>query len=436
MNYNDYGYNNYRVRRPSNAPVVVTFVVLFIIGAVVGLAAYYSMMSRIGEYDSRIAGYESQLQEYKSALGELRAAFDDLNLALLGLSGNLSDGLIDVGELRDSLERVSSSPVFADTNNSRSINIANTAARVSPSVVGVRAHVPAQNLNNFWRTARAMSSEGSGIIISADGYVVTNFHVVELAVHHASAVLSVILSDGTEHIAEYVGGDELNDLAVLRINASNLPYAILGSSDEAQVGDFVIAIGNPLGMYLSGSVTFGIISGLNRTIQAANVAENLIQTDAAINPGNSGGALLNLNGEVIGINTIKVARSGGGVNVEGIGFAIPMDFARPLIDSIIAHGYVRGRPAIGFYGSSISSSIATIYRVPRGVLIQELDANGGAAAVGIRVGDIITQVDGVNILSMNDVGNIIRQHRVGDSVRVTLWRGGSLYEAHITLTEQ
>ena len=428
-NYKDFNFNK-KPRKRSAAPFILAFTVFILITLLVfsGLYIYEQVNVKFTEYDIKINGYEDLLDEYKSQANEL-------NAALASLSGNLNDGLIDVDALRDSLEQVSNSPVFADTNNSRSINIVDTAARVSPSVIGIRVHVPAAASGSFWRT-RAMESEGSGIILTEDGYIATNYHVIALADQYSTAVISAILSDGSECAAEYIGGDELNDLAVLKIEADDLPFAVLGSSDRVQVGDFVIAIGNPLGAYLSGSVTFGIISGLDRTIQAENVADTLIQTDAAINPGNSGGALLNLNGEVIGINTIKAAQSGGGINVEGIGFAIPIDFAKPLIDSIIQYGYVKGRPSIGFSGGSISSSIASIYRVPRGVLVEELDIDGGAAEAGIKAGDIITRINDTDIVDMNGIANIIKNHEVGGTVNVILWRDSSYFEVQVVLTEQ
>lgn len=421
--YNDY--NNYArsKSRKSNAPIIILLLIFIMMVAVAGLFIYKYMTDKVDEYDKIILDYEILLEDYKLEL-------DKLNADVLGLSGNLTDGLDDVDDLRDSLERVSSS-----TNNNRSINIVDTAARVSPSVIGVKVHVPAQNVNGFWRT-RAVEAEGSGIILTEDGYIVTNYHVISYVDQYSNTVITVILSDGSEHIAKYIGGDELNDLAVLKIEADNLPYAALGLSDSSQVGDFVIAIGNPLGAYLSGSVTFGIISGLDRSIEAENVAEKLIQTDAAINPGNSGGALLNLNGEVIGINTIKVANSSGGTTIEGIGFAIPIDYAKPLIDSIIQHGYVKGRPTIGLSGSDISSSVSAIYGVPRGLLVEALDADGGAAASGIRTGDIITKIDEKNVLSMSDIADIIKTHQVGDTISATLWRDTSYQEVRIVLTEQ
>jgi len=333
---NNYGYMNYannkHNRKQNSVAVAVVIALILVMGlAATGIMLYTIMDNRFDELTRRLEESESALSDYRLRLDTLTGDIYDI----FGISDEIANELnADMNALRASIERVSSSPLFADTNNSRSINISDTVSRTAPSIIGVRVHVPSQNINNFWRT-RAMLSEGSGIILTADGYIVTNYHVISLANRHDNAVLTVVLSDGSEHTASVVGGDEPNDLAVIKIEADNLPYAILGTSDDMQVGDFVIAIGNPLGMYLSGSVTFGIVSGVNRTINAENVAENLLQTDAAINPGNSGGALLNLHGEVIGINTLRVAQSRSGVNVEGIGFAIPIDHAKPIIDAII-----------------------------------------------------------------------------------------------------
>ena len=430
-NGND-GHNGYN-RKKRRSGTAVFAVVMAAVLLCAGIFFYIRVTGQFYELSRRIESYGSAVDDYRTRLDALTTDI----AGIFGLSGDLADGLAaDVNYLRDSLERVSNSPVFADTNNSRSISIVDTAARMGPSIIGVRVHVPAQNTNSFLRATRARQSEGSGIILTDDGYIVTNYHVIALYNRYSDAVMSVMLSDGSEYIAEFVGGDELNDLAVIKINGIGLPYAVLGVSGDMRVGDFVIAIGNPLGMYLSGSVTFGIVSGLNRTINADNVAESLIQTDAAINPGNSGGALLNLHGEVIGINTLKVSQSGGGVNVEGIGFAIPIDHAKPLIESIIQYGYVKGRATIGFSGSGISSSMASIYRVPRGVLVESVYPGAGAETVGIRVGDIITRVNGANVSGMNDIARIIRRQEVGDTVTVVLWRNGTFFEARIVLTEQ
>ena len=225
--------------------------------------------------------------------------------------------------------------------------------------------------------------QGLGIIASRDGYIITNYHVVKPLLNNNQAQLEVYLADGRSAEATYVGGDEQNDLAVIKIELDNLPVAEFGSSEEVRVGDFAMAIGNPLGM--EGSVTAGVISGINRQVAGENVAERLIQTDAAINPGNSGGALVNAQGKVIGVNTIKIAAT----DVEGIGFAIPIDLVLPIVEDLIEHGYVRGRPALGIFCSEISPMAALYNNVPQGPLVNEVVEGSGAEAAGIKANDII-----------------------------------------------
>ncbi|MGB4563407.1 MAG: trypsin-like peptidase domain-containing protein, partial [Dethiobacteria bacterium] len=225
-------------------------------------------------------------------------------------------------------------------------------------------------------------------------------------------------SDGRSAAAKYIGGDKQNDLAVIKIDLENLPAAQLGSSSKLRVGEFAMAIGNPLGMDLAGSVTVGVISGIERKVEMENVADSLIQTDAAINPGNSGGALVNGQGEVIGINTIKIATT----EVEGLGFAIPIDYARPIIDSIIAYGYVKGRPAMGISGTDVDERTARYYNVPQGVLIVDLVAGGAAARAGLQKNDIITAIDGQEVTSMSALKELLKQYRAGDQITVTYFR--------------
>ena len=423
-NYNNDFYQNPRKpkKNKSFTPLIIILSVLII--AAVVFSCFYFYTRAINLYENKMTEYENLLDEYRIDLINYKKDLNDLNSQISNIQ-KLSNNTNTENANHASAASV---PVNINING---INIAETAAKVSPSVIGIKVDVPSQNVNSFWSTSPIQAS-GSGIILTENGYIVTNYHVVSYLVDYNNAVLTVILDDETEHSAEYIGGDEINDLAIIKINANNLPYATLGSSENSKVGDFVIAIGNPLGAYLSGSVTFGIISGVNRKIEAENVAEKLIQTDAAINPGNSGGALLNLNGEVIGINTVKITKS----NVEGIGFAIPIDYAKPLIDSIIKYGYVKDRPSLGVSGSDISSFEARIYGVPRGLYIENIDHNSGAAIAGIKINDIITKIDGQNVYALNDISKIIKVHNVGDKVTVTIWRNGEYYDLQVILSEQ
>ena len=213
------------------------------------------------------------------------------------------------------------------------ITVSDIADKVIPSVVGIEVSAKVTyNYGPFGTRTELQSSSGSGIVYSADGYIITNYHVVEAyAVNSTGGSLKVITSDGTQYTATYVGGNQASDLAVLKVNATNLTPAVFDLSTSYKAGDFTMAVGYPLGMDLASSVTVGVISGVDRNISSDVTSEGLIQTDASINPGNSGGALVDAQGEVIGITNAKIATT----SVEGIGFAIPIDYAMPLIQQII-----------------------------------------------------------------------------------------------------
>lgn len=271
-----------------------------------------------------------------------RIAVSGLSLAL---AGNIGMTLIgnskyesEISALETNLtslqQQLSSQIALTNLSTSEGVlSVSALAEKVIPSVVGIE--VTAQvtvNYGPFGTRTATQSGSGSGIVYSQDGYILTNYHVVEAyAVNSTGGSLTVITSDGTSYTATYVGGDEANDLAVLKIEATNLTPAEFGSSSSLLAGDFAMAIGYPLGMDLASSVTVGVISGVDRNISSDTQSESLIQTDAAINPGNSGGALVNALGQVIGITNAKIATT----SVEGIGFAIPVDDALPIIESLI-----------------------------------------------------------------------------------------------------
>jgi len=426
-NYNNFYQPNKKQKKDrSYISLVFVMFILLICTAVLTFLIIYAQSTE--KYESKLAEYQNIVNDYKTEHENYEENINYLNEQIASLydyTKNLENNLQKLSSLNNNLNNLNAQANISD------LNISETAAKVSQSVIGIKVDVPSQNINSYWRT-QPIEASGSGIILTEDGYIVTNYHVVSYAVAYKNAIITVVLNDDSEYNAKYIGGDEINDLAIIKITAKNLPYATLGSSDKSKVGDFVIAIGNPLGAYLSGSVTFGIISGVNRKIEAENVAEKLIQTDAAINPGNSGGALLNLNGEVIGINTVKISKS----NVEGIGFAIPIDYAKPLIDSIIKYGYVKDRPTLGVSGTDITSSMARIYNIPRGLYIEKIEVDSGAAKAGIKTNDIITKIDGKTVYALNDIANLIKSHKVGDKVTVTIWRNGEYLELPVVLTEQ
>ena len=276
------------------------------------------------------------------------------------------------------------------------------------------------------------TSSGTGIIMSSDGYVITNHHVITGAL-----VISVLTNDNQEYEAALVGSDEMSDLAVLKIDARGLQAAEFGDSSKLRVGDSVVAIGDPLGVQLRGTMTNGIISAINRDLTVGDRTMTLIQTNAALNNGNSGGPLINCYGQVIGINTVKMSSYySASATVEGLGFAIPISVAKPIIDELIENGYVAGRPAIGISGDSLPSYYRTYYRLPEGVYVTSVNEGSDAKAKGIREGDIVTAINGERISSIDELNTVKNQYAAGDEVTLTIYRSGAYYEVTVTLVDQ
>lgn len=315
------------------------------------------------------------------------------------------------------------------------LTVAEIAKKVGPSIVGIKMSVKSSRQSGYFsRTPSTSDSEGSGIIISKDGYIMTNYHVVEYADSKngaANTTLTVYLPDKREAKATFVGGDSENDLAVIKITLTDLPVAELGDSSDVEVGDPAVAIGNPLGMEFAGSVTFGVISALNRQLDTGDVTMNVIQTDAAINPGNSGGALVNSKGQIIGINSAKISVTG----VEGLGFAIPMNTAKPIIDQLITYGYVKGKPLLGISAQEVSEDVSRMYGLPVGVYIGDVTQGGAAQAAGIKKGDVLVKLDGRQIKTMADIDAVKKAHKAGDSVDAVVNRDGTVLTLKVTFTE-
>ena len=273
------------------------------------------------------------------------------------------------------------------------------------------------------------TSQGSGIILSADGYIVTNNHVVS----DASAV-KVMLNTGKEYEAQVIGADEQTDLAVIKITPQEeLTVAKLGDSTALEVGERVVAIGNPMGLEFFGSVTQGIVSAVNRSITVNNRTMNLIQTDAAINSGNSGGALINSYGEVIGINSVKVNANG----VEGMGFAIPISEANPIVADLLEYGYVKGRPIIGISTRDVTEYMAKSYSWPQGSQVMSVSSEQAASA-GLQQGDIITAVDGEKVTTGEELNKIKDKHSPGDTLKLEVYKyaTGKTETVEVKLSEQ
>ena len=274
------------------------------------------------------------------------------------------------------------------------------------------------------------TSTGTGVILSADGYLITNYHVIE-----GMASYTIVLSDDSEYEAALVGSDELTDLAVLKIEATGLTAAEFGDSDSLEVGDSVVAIGNPLGMKLRGTMTNGIVSAINRDIVVDGREMTVIQTNAALNSGSSGGPLINAYGQVIGINTAKFSAYAY-ETVEGIGFAIPTATVVPIVDELISRGYVSGRPTLGLTCESVPQYAQIYYRLPDGVFVTAIDESSDAYAKGIREGDILLALGSTRITSAEEYSAALNQLQVGATVTATVYHGGAYYYVDLVLTEQ
>lgn len=294
------------------------------------------------------------------------------------------------------------------------------------STVGIRTSIT----TNFWGYQTTSAASGSGFIFSKDGHILTNYHVVE-----DSDTITVSMYDGSSHDAVLIGYDEGNDVAVLKIEADNLAPVILGNSDYINVGDSVVAIGNPLGE-LTFSLTSGTISAKDREITMSNGATmRLMQTDCAINSGNSGGALFNLYGEVIGITNAKYSSgSSSSASIDNIGFAIPINKARSIAESIIEKGYV-SKPYIGVSVATVSAETQS-YGLPQGAAVKSVAENSPAAAAGLKVNDIITHMNDTAITGRSELVSYISSAAPGDLLKLTVYRKGSTLQLTITVGEQ
>ena len=298
------------------------------------------------------------------------------------------------------------------------------AANVN-STVGITTAIT----TNYWGFQSTSAASGSGFILTADGYIVTNHHVVD-----SSSSISVTLYDGTTYDARLVGSDESNDIAVLKVDAQNLSPVILGDSDNLNVGDSVIAIGNPLGE-LTFTLTAGAVSAKDRSVTFSNaVTMELIQTDCAINSGNSGGALFNLYGEVVGITNAKYSSSSSGASIDNIGFAIPMNRVRGMIRSIIEKGYI-SKPYVGISVTTVSKD-AQQFGIPSGAAVQQIAQDSPAQDAGLQVGDVITHCNGQDVTGSSELVRMVSKTNIGDILTVTVYRKGETLTLSLTVGEQ
>lgn len=333
-----------------------------------------------------------------------------------------------------------------------SLSVPEAVDKVMPAVVGISSkfNVPVANSGTGFdwffggqspygddTQTQIASATGTGIVMTSEGYIITNAHVIcdEANGYGRASGVSVIMSDETEYEATIIGYDTDTDIAVLKIDATGLVPAEFGNSDELKVGELVLAIGNPLGFELFGSVTSGIVSALNREIAVNEKKMQLIQTDAPINSGNSGGPLINSYGQVIGINSAKMTSTYSTTSVEGLSFAIPITQAKTIIDDLINFGYVKGRPQIGITGFDVDQSTASLYNMPMGIYVRSITPNGAAEIAGIQPGDIIIGMNGKALSTMDELNEMKNEFKAGDIITLTVSRNGTDIDIQVTLQE-
>ena len=342
----------------------------------------------------------------------------------------------DNANVSDVVQTSNSGVVDFVSLNSYSDTAVFAASKVLPSIVGIKVEYTVTS-NFIQGMSQIAQAEGSGIIISNDGYILTNNHIINSSdssvyyeVSKATKVYVYLYNDETAYEATIIGTDEETDLAVIKIEKDGLTAAELGDSDSVKIGEFAMAIGNPLGM--QSSVTSGIISAVNRKVTSEDgTTYNLIQTDAAINSGNSGGALINSEGKVIGINTLKLSGSG----IEGMGFAIPINDTIDIYKQLIEKGKVL-RPYIGIGGIDLDDVNAKHYNLPTGIYIKEINSNSPASSSDLKTGDVITAIDGIEVKTMDELNEIKNKKNIGDEVTLDVYRNGETKQIKIKLGEK
>lgn len=346
-----------------------------------------------------------------------------------------------IPSIRNNLIKTSSVTSTVSSNSDGTTNLVNisdysgtsvaVANKVLPSVVGITVNY---QVNSIFGGSGTADASGSGIILTEDGYILTNNHVISsenssyYTIATATGIKVNLYNDDQTYDATVIGTDPYTDLAVLKIEKTGLTPATLGDSTQAKVGEFVMAIGNPLNMDYS--VTCGVISAVNREVESDGTTYQAIQTDAAINTGNSGGALVNAKGEVIGVNTLKLS----GTGIEGIGFAIPISSTTSIVNQLIEYQTVK-RPYIGITGSEVDETTATKYNIPKGVYVESVEKDSPAEKAGIQKADIITKIQGNQITSINELNRIKYTYNIGDTITLTLSRNGQEMDVQVTLVE-
>ena len=316
----------------------------------------------------------------------------------------------------------------ASVDTSKELTTAEIYAKYVNSCVGITVDIVSTNV--FGQTVTGAAA-GSGFVITEDGYILTNYHVID-----GANSIKVTFDNGKEYTATYVGGEEKNDIAVIKVDATGLTPVVIGKSSDMLVGEQVTTIGNPLGE-LTFSESTGIISALDRSITMSDGRQmNMIQTDCAINSGNSGGPLFNSHGEVIGIVSAKYSSgsNSSSASVEGLGFAIPMDDVANMVSDLVKNGYVTGKPIMGISVADVDESV-TSYGVPQGAIIRVVTPDLCGAKAGLQAGDIVTKIDNTDVTSASDLTSAIGNYKPGDKVTLTIFRSGETKTVEVTLEE-
>ena len=361
-----------------------------------GAVAMYYISPYIQDSNSNITG-KNIGQEDKTTIEKDVEEDESNNLPSLGAKGDL----------------------FITSDNP----VVEISEKVGPAIVGItNRSVIKQRSPFFGQIEEELEGYGSGIIISEEGYIVTNNHVIEDADE-----IVVILKGGKEVQATLIGQDSVTDVAVIKIKEPDLTVAKIGDSDKVRQGELAIAIGNPLGHTLAGTVTVGVVSAVNRQITYGNNQFTMIQTDAAINPGNSGGALVNSKGEVIGMNTLKS-------KAEGLGFAIPSNVFMPIVEELIQKGKIE-RPGIGVLIAQVTDEMVETYGYPKGVAIVQIANDSAADKAGLLPNDIILGVEDKKVETVDELKDEINKYQVGDIVKFTVWRDGKEFVVPIKLQQ-
>ncbi len=331
----------------------------------------------------------------------------------------------------DSSSSSDSSPLLVTSgeNKTTKLDPSEVYSQNVNAVVGINT----ETTTNYFGQASSTASSGSGFIITSDGYVVTNAHVI-LSDDEVADTIRVVLTSGDTYVAEVVGYDSDNDVALLKIDATGLPTVSIGNSDELVVGEMVCAIGNPLGE-LTNTLTVGYVSALDREINTDGTPVNMFQTDCAINPGNSGGPLFDMYGNVVGITTAKYSTSSS-TTLEGLGFALPINDVMEIVSDLQQYGYVTGKPYLGITLTDLSVTMASYYNLPVGVYVNSVESGSCAETAGMQAGDIITAMGDTQIQTYTELSAAMREYSAGDTCTITVYRNGQYVDLTVTFDEK